>query len=586
MRSFKQWLKAPVWKTTFPPVLYFVAATIFMTWPLALRMGDQVVGDIGDNVYFVWLFGWFRKALFELHISPDFSPLLNYPTGWSLAHTEITPATILMGLPASLVAGNIFAYNFVLLATFVLSGLGVYFWIVRLTQNRSAALIAGTIFAFIPYRMAHFLVGHLNLVGTEWFPLLFWGLFELLNQEKWSWKPVLLTGLSFGLIALTSMYYFAMAVVATLLIGTVYLLFFNRPRILRLDFWKGVGATALVALPLTLAAVAPFLQVNNSGDLRDRNIDQLIAKASSPVEYFLPSTDHFLWGRWVMLRFDRSRWVEGSMYIGAVSGALALLALIQGKKAPRPQKILIILMVLTGLVFFIFSLGPGAHWPEFTRIRALPRVFQWIQPLLKEQFTIILPVYPLVKYVPFFALMRAWVRFGLLTLLAVSILAGLGSAWLLGRVRPAWRTGLTVLILGLVFLDFYPGPYTTFSRLETRPVDAWLANQPGNGAVAQFPFSTEEDQMQVYFTQFYNKPFLGGFFNAFPPEQYLRIRPVMDTFPSPESVALLKSLNVEYVVVDTGAYPDFPAARAVIERLGLRPAVELEGQSVFLMPGK
>ena len=51
------------------------------------------------------------------------------------------------------------------------------------------------------------------------------------------------------------------------------------------------------------------------------------------------------------------------------------------------------------------------------------------------------------------------------------------------------------------------------------------------GAVAQFPFDLSEDQYLVYYTSVHKKPFLGGFFNAFPPAQYLRIRPDLERLP-------------------------------------------------------
>ena len=45
--------------------------------------------------------------------------------------------------------------------------------------------------------------------------------------------------------------------------------------------------------------------------------------------------------------------------------------------------------------------------------------------------------------------------------------------------------------------------------------------------MAQFPAIQAEDQDQVYNTLVYEKPFIGGFFSANQPEQYLRIRPVL-----------------------------------------------------------
>jgi hypothetical protein len=97
--------------------------------------------------------------------------------------------------------------------------------------------------------------------------------------------------------------------------------------------------------------------------------------------------------------------------------------------------------------------------------------------------------------------------------------------------------------------------------------------------VAQFPFSEEADQQQTYYTLFYQKPYIGGFFAAFPPTQYTRIEPTMEHFPDPDSLALLKQLGVQYVVVDSGGYTDFAAVQQEIARLGM-PLLTVQGNEV------
>jgi hypothetical protein len=194
-----------IWAT-----LYFLVMTIIITWPFASYMTHSVVGSIGDNIYFIWLIKWFQKALFELHVSPLFVPFLNYPQGWYLAYTDITPAMVLSGLPAGLLGGATFGYNFSMLASFVLSGLGMYIWVRKLTGSSAAGIISGTAYAFLPYRMAHFLIGHLNLSGTQWFPFYFLGLTDLIQMKKFSWTPILLTAVSLGLIGLSSIHYLYM----------------------------------------------------------------------------------------------------------------------------------------------------------------------------------------------------------------------------------------------------------------------------------------------------------------------------------------------------------------------------------------
>jgi hypothetical protein len=166
------------------------------------------------------------------------------------------------------------------------------------------------------------------------------------------------------------------------------------------------------------------------------------------------------------------------------------------------------------------------------------------------------------------------------------VLAGIGAAWLLSKVQTPWKNMLALGLLMLVIFDFYPAPMKEYSRVASRPIDSWLAEQPGNGAVVQFPFQLVEDQDQVYYTLSYNKPFLGGFFNAFPPEQYQRIKPILMNFPSQESVDLLKELGVQYVLVDSSYYPDFNQTRADIEKLGLRLLTVMDSEYAYELISK
>jgi hypothetical protein len=39
---------------------YFALLTVLMTWPLVTRMSSQMVGQVGDNIYFVWMMAGFN----------------------------------------------------------------------------------------------------------------------------------------------------------------------------------------------------------------------------------------------------------------------------------------------------------------------------------------------------------------------------------------------------------------------------------------------------------------------------------------------------------------------------------------------
>ena len=567
--------------------LYFTLLSVVMTWPLVLRMRDSIVGEIGDNIYFIFLIRWYQRAWFELGISPFFHPWLNYPQGWNLASTDTSLATTLFGLLPSFLFGPTFGYNFAMLVTFVLSGWAMFFWVRRLTGSAAAGLIAGTIYAFLPYRMAHFLIGHMNLSGTAWFPLYFMGLYDLLRSLRREgplrafWRPLLLTAVCLGLIGFTSMHYLLMTSYISIVFVLGYLLLADRAYLRDRSYWSRfaarIGAFGLASLPLVVLAALPFMDLNSQGGLASRSVSYVSMYSASPTDFILPSTQHWLFGRWVGANFDRSLWIEATFYIGAVALALAVLAWLKRKGSGHSGLLKVAVLVI--LVGFILALGTDFHWNNQRVEVPVPAALQGIAG--RESAPIPLPAYLLFRYLPFYAKMRALMRMGFFVLIFTSLLAGFGAAWLLQRAGSNRTLPLAALLIALVFVDFYPGPYRAFDQVAARPVDVWLANQPGQGALAQFPAILLEDQDQVYNTLTHGKPFIGGFFSANQPEQYLRIRPVLDQFPSPEGVELLRELGVQWVLFDTLRYPDFSQVRAQVENLGLHYVDEIDHQAVF-----
>ena len=161
--------------------LWFILLAILFTRPLITKIGSEAAGEIGDNIYFIWMIGWVKKALFKLGVNPMNVWFLNYPEGWNMAHTEITPAQLALAQLFAFIGSDTFAFNMTMLLSFVLSGLIMFGWVWHLTGSAAAGILSGTIFACLPYRQVHFLAGHLNLSGTQWLPLFFWGWFDLLR---------------------------------------------------------------------------------------------------------------------------------------------------------------------------------------------------------------------------------------------------------------------------------------------------------------------------------------------------------------------------------------------------------------------
>ena len=567
-------------KPEFLAFVFFVFMTIIMTYPLILRMGNSVIGDISDNIYFVWLVRWYQKAIFELGISPFFNPFLNYPQGWNLASTDTSPAMVALALPGSLLFGHIWGYNFAMLLSFVLSGWAMYLWVKHLTGDDMAGLIAGTIFGFIPYRILHFLAGHLSLVGTMWFPFYFWGLYDLLKQEKFAWKPVLMAVISAALIGLSSPYYLFMTIILTVVFIASWLAFGGWRRWKSPVLWKSILVFGLISIVVLGAAMYPYISMGANNQLASRSVEYASSFSASPTDFVFPSASQFLWGEYIRTTFNRKGMIEFTLYIGAVSLVLAIIGWIKRRKLAYTD--LINIAVVVAIVAFILALGIELHWMG-RKIVTIPQI---LQPIFgrSEMPQIYLPSYYLFKYLPFFSKMRAIARFGLFTLIFTSLLAGLGAYIIRSKLPSTPRRWIGLLLLLLVFIDLYPGPFTLFSRVDARPIDYWLGTQPNIGAVAQFPYAEDADPKLVYDTLVNGKSYIGGFFNANTSEQSARIAPVMNGFPSRESIDLLKQLGIAYVVVDSTQYSDYPQIDSAIQSLGLRPLNTIDQEYVYGFP--
>ena len=544
---------------------YFVLLTIVMTYPLVFRMKEVIGGGGGDGTYFIWLVRWYQKALFELKISPFFNPYLNYPQGWNLASTDITPAMVALALPGGMLFGPTWGYNFAMYMSFVLSGWGMYLWIKDLTKDDLAGLVAGTIFAFIPFHMAHVIIGHLSLAGTQWFPFYFWGLYDLLKQEKFAWKPVLMAVISIGLIGMTSPYYVYMTILITVIFLLGFIIFKGYKRLRNIEFWKSILVFSLLSALVVGLAMLPYLNFNEQSGLASHSVEYVSEYSASPTDYVIPSIHQFLWGKWIDDHFSPEYWQESTLYIGLVTFALSIFAWVKRRELLHSE--LLSITTLVAFCAFVLSMGIDPHWLG-RKIVSLPLVLQSIfhHTQMPE---IYLPAYYLFRYFPFFSKMRVMMRFGLFTLIPFSLMAGLGAHMMLKKHPQNVRRWIAAGLLMLVFIDFYPGPLKGFASVVARPVDYWLGTQPNTGAVVQFPFNQESDQSQVYDTLVSQKPFIGGFFNANQPEQYIRIQTVMDDFPSLESATLIGQLDVAYVVVDSSQYPDYIEVDRDIQSYGL-----------------
>ncbi|MFQ5922094.1 MAG: hypothetical protein ACE5M4_04560 [Anaerolineales bacterium] len=555
--------------------------TLAFTWPLLKEMGRAVVGQYGDNLYFIWLIGWTEKAIFELHQSPLVSYLLNYPEGWRLASSESTLLMVLTGLPFSLLRGATHGYNASVIISFVLSGVFTGYWVARLTGSTWSGIVSGTIFAFAPFRLSHFLVGQLNILGTHWLVLYFMAMFEVLAGTGRARLWMAIAVASLGLIALTSNYYLYMTLVLSVpfVVAGAALL---RPPETR--YGKSLfrsSAVLLLAAPIVLMAVAPYLLAAVEGYLPVRPLSLSGMYSASPTDYLLPFTGHPLWGASVGYRFDRSLWPEATLYLGVVSSFLALVAIVKRKTTSLGSKKTAFFVVIA-IAAFILSLGSQLRWLSQPVNVELPQALSFLRS--DDGRSLAMPALLLYRYLPFYVSMRVAMRYAVYVILFVSLLAGSGVAWILSRSKPGLRVPIAIALAGLVILDFLP-PAWSFTEVKGRAVDDWLATQPNTGAVAQFPLEFARDQEQLYYTLVHNKPIIVPHADLATP-QYRRVESSLKEFPAAESIDTLRELQVRYVVVDQSWYSErymLDDVQIALEAEDFRLVKSLEGQQVYVL---
>lgn len=392
-------------------------------------------------------------------------------------------------------------------------------------------------------------------MGTQWIALHFAGLHYLLRRQTFSWKFAALAGIGFGLTALSSMYYLYMTLFVTTLYIAIYLFTIERKAILRRSFWQNMLAMALIGLPLIIFAIIPYLQLSGSGENNHVSLATVMVLSASPIDYIHPAPTNVVWGNLSTSIFSTDLFVERALYLGAVTILLTAALLFYRKRSAEMFPI-IKQIFWTGFCALILSFG-------------VVQVLNIQIGSYNDTYFIPMPGLILYTFVPHYDGMRAIARYGIYVTLFATILAGIGYAHLARMItRPLLARVLLIGIVILIAIDQYSNLDT--SVVQARPVDYWLASQPGNGAVMQFPFETSLSPSVVYDSLIFQKPFVGMFAGAYIPQNFKDIAPALQKFPDTDSLQVLRERNVQYILVDTTKYPNWQEIQKRIESLGLR----------------
>jgi hypothetical protein len=490
-------------------VAAYIVLTSAMMWPMVRHLADVAVPH--QDVYFnMWRLHWVAHAL---AVSPRnlFNANVFYPEPRTLLFSD---AMLVEGVTAApfvwFGVRPVLVHNLMLLGAIVGSAAATFALVRHLTGSRGGALLAGTIFAFAPYRFEHMM--HMELQWTVWIPLAFLAMQRTFEHGRM--RDGLATGVAVVLQMFSSIYY-GLFLVALLTVGGA-LLQMGRPwREMRRAILPLV-AGALVAAALVGLYARPYLRARDR--VGERPTGEVRMFAARPSDYLVSAQGNWFYGQW-----QKRGESERRLFPGGVAVLLTAVALLL-----RRPTALIIVCALSAVAAFEASLGLRGYSYSF-----------------------------LHEHVNAFHALRAPARLGIFVVFFVAVLAGFGYTFLAAALRARYRALLVGVLMTLVLAEYFTRVELVTYANTPPPVYRLLATQPP-GVVAEFPMPLPNqlpgrDPQYEYFSIFHWKPLVNGYSGFYPPT-YLRRLLDVRRFPEPFSLRALRRDGVRYLLVHESGY--------------------------------
>jgi len=511
-------------------LLAYAFCSVALTWPLATRLGSSIT--YGDAMGQVWMM-WSRANGYWVN---NTTALLCAPFGLVREYGATQPLYELIFGAAARFFPAVFAYNLVLIAAFPLTAWITYLFLDYLLNDGTAAFIGGLLFGFSPGAVAQGMAGHLSFSINFFFPLFLLALFH--HRARRTAVSSVCVGVIYALLTLTCMYwgYFAFFV------GMAFLFFDLRedpPFQKKAGSYLAGGLTAAGSLLIALFPVF-YYRMTASKDVLEhsgffRKPGDLLVYSAYPWEYFLPSINHPIFGRWVESFFRMflhgSNVFEQSIYIGIIPIVFVGWGLVLNQRE---------LMSVRGRRLFIFFCGEGLlmAFISFPRISSL-----------------------LFYLAPMF---RVYARAGIIVAFFLACATAVVVSDLKARV-PLFRKAVFVPILVSIFVfDTWSMAPDYFRELKTPDVYAWLESQPGDALVAEYPMMNRDDAAfyrYLYWQRIHKKRLVNGSAPIYKDswDFYQRVRDLS----KPGAIEELRRAGVKFVIVHAGYYAEGPIPYAL-----------------------
>lgn len=488
------------------PIAVYTILALIVLWPMPAHPATTIAGG-GDGPWFLWQLWWFKRAIFQLGVSPlrtdrIYFPLADVAVQWQTPWNEAIMAPLLFGLPPTL------AYNLLVVATYSLTGYGTYLLLTAITRNRTVAFAGGLLFAFGGYRNVRAL-GHLSLLTTQWIPFL-----ALAGMQMWR-RPNVARGLVLGvmaaLVALSSPYYTGMVMLPMAIAAGLYVLITQPRRLLRREFLWASAVAAVVLLVIAAPFYVDYLRQEPEVFELTRDLGrETEALSADLLSYVLPPERNPVWALVtypIFRELASSNAAETTLFVGVAVILLAAASLFVMRRLPRSA----LFWQLLALITLLLSFGPTLKFHGQTILPWMP--------------------FRLFALIPGFYSFRAPSRFGITAALALIALAAMVTAWLV-RNWPARRTQAVVYAGAAIILvnSLYRWPFFTTSTVLPDFYETIRA-EAGDRAVLSLPageYFTDEGGFDFYVNfaramyaqTLHGKPLVSGYLGRRPERLY------------------------------------------------------------------
>lgn len=489
-----------------------LAASMLMTWPLVTGL-DRLGRTTADGLYSIWNVAWVAHTLTTAPLRL-FDANIFYPDRLALAYSEANLGAGVLGLPGWLLTQNAYvAHNTALLLAFALSALGAWLLARRLTGDAFASAAAALMFAFCPFLFAH--TTHIQLLLAGGIPLSLLMVHRLVDAP--SPRRGLALGVSLAAQALSCAYYGVFAGLAT---GYAVLFFAVTRRLAgNRAYWKAVATAAATAMLCVLPFFVPYVFVQQRGF--GRGLDDALRYSANLQSYLAsPARAHDWLRSWLA---GGTPWTEVLFpgFLALAFGAAGAWIMLRRKGDPRGRETAI----------FYVSLGALAVWTSFGPSAGL---------------------YGLVSYLPVFTLLRAPSRFGIVLVLALSVLSAFAFRELLRRLPVSLRPAMALALAVAVLAELRIAPFGWDEALPEPAGYRLLAKMP-DGPIADFPFFGGREALPLHtpymvYSTLHWKPLINGYSDYIPP-RFRRESSVLDSFPSVDSFQVLRRYRTRYIGV-------------------------------------